>query len=259
MNHELWDDPKLAETVVAAFEDANQDVRERAYWTAGFLQAQDARDDLLAVLDGDAAAAEKAAAAVALAKFEDPTEDSIDAVEALLDTHDSPDARVGALRALGLMGEDARPAVESIIEATESDDESVMLHAYWALRKIRGEKARTYVRGVIESDLSGRERCAAYDAMKLVATREDVLWARKAYRDASIDQACEPVVWWDNGQGKHYILWNDSFREKVLKIIANTAAVEYEDFFQRVVNDPSEDWRIREVASAVLKQIDKAR
>ncbi|MGM0555123.1 MAG: HEAT repeat domain-containing protein [Myxococcota bacterium] len=259
MNHELWEDPKLGDTVVATFDDPNQEVRERAYWTAGFLQAEDARDDLLSILESDKPASEKAAAAIALAKFEDPTDPSISAVQDLLSTSDSPAARVGALRALGLMGDKARPTVPSIIDATKSDDESVMIHAYWALRKIRGEQARLYVREVIESGVTGRERCAAYDAMKLVATHEDVLWARKAYRTASVDKACEPVVWWDNGQDKHYILWNDSFREKVLKIIANTAAVEYEDFFQRVVNDPGEDWRIREVASAVLKQIDKAR
>jgi hypothetical protein len=259
MNHELWDDPELAETVVAAFDDPNQKVRERAYWTAGFLQAKQARADLLAVLDADASAAEKAAAAVALAKFDKANERTLDAVESLLNSSEEPAARIGALRSLGLMGTDARPAVESVIQATKSDDERVMIYAYWCLRKIRGEKARDYVRQVIETDPTGKKRCAAYDAMKLVATKQDVLWARKAYRDASVEKACEPVIWWDNGQDKHYILWNDSFREKVLKIIANTAAVEYEDFFQRVVNDPSEDWRIREVASAVLKKIDEAR
>ena len=157
------------------------------------------------------------------------------------------------------MGDAARPVVESVIDRTNSENERVMIHAFWALRKIRGQEARQHVKDVIASNPQGRRRCAAYDAMKLVATKQDTLWARKAYRTASIDKACDPVVWRDNGQGKHYILWNDSFREKVLKMIANTAAFEYEDFFQRVVNDPSEDWRIREVASSVLKKIDKAR
>mgnify|MGYP006291477485 CR=1 FL=1 len=259
MNHELWDDEQLAETVIAAFDDPDEKVRQRAYWTAGFLQATQSRDKLLGVIEGDAPPPEKAAAAIALAKFDDPNARSIEAVATLLDNSDAAEAKVGALRALGLMETDAQPVVDTVIDATKSDDEGVMIHAYWALRKIRGERARDYVRGVIESEPSGRERCAAYDAMKLVANKKDVLWAKKAYRDASVDKACKPVVWRDNGQGKHYILWNDSFREKVLKIIANTAAMEYEDFFQRVVNDPSEDWRIREVASAVLQKIDDAR
>ena len=46
MNHDLWDDPKLAETVIEAFEDPSTEVRQRAYWTAGFLQTTEARPAL---------------------------------------------------------------------------------------------------------------------------------------------------------------------------------------------------------------------
>jgi HEAT repeat protein len=257
MNYEIWEIDALQETVVDVFDDPNPEVRQRAYWTAGHMKVLDAQGELIAVLEGDQSPADKQAAAVALAKIDEP-KTSRGALEALARRAEDPTVQVGALRGLGLL---AQPeSIETIIPLTKSDDEEVMTHAYWALREIGNKDARPYVKEVLESNPQGIERCAVYDTMKLVATDEDVTWARREFQRSERKATeskddCEHVVWTDHDKEQYYIVYGDSFREKLIKIVANTDAFEHREWFQRLVNDPAEPWRIREVANEVLRQI----
>lgn len=260
MNYELWELPALQRIVMDAFDDPNAEVRQRAYWTAGLMKAVDAEDKLIAVLDSDASPADKAAAAVALGKIGDaPT--SRKPLEALATEASSPTAKVGALRGLGLLGR--QESVAPLIELTKSDDQDVMIHAYWALRKIGSKKARPYVKQVIDSNPAGLKRCAVYDTMKMVATKADVLWARREFQRVDSGQKkgddCEHVVWTDHDKEQYYIVYGDSYREKLVKIVANADAFNHREWFQRLVNDPNEPFRIRQVATEVLRQIKESR
>ncbi|QDG52906.1 hypothetical protein FIV42_19815 [Persicimonas caeni] len=260
MNYEIWELPALKQTVVAAFDDPNAEVRQRAYWTAGLMKIIGAQDKLIDVLEGEASAADKHAAAIALGKIDDP-QTSLEPLETLARDADAPDAQVGALRGLGLLANEA--SVEAILPLTESEHDQVMTHAHWALRKIGSKKARAHIRKIIDSEPTGLERCAAYDTMKLVATEEDVMWARRQFqRTQSGEEAgegdCEHVIWTDYDNEQYYIVLGDSFREKLIKIVANTDAFKHREWFQRLVNDPAEPWRIREVADEVLRQIKEA-
>lgn len=256
MNYELWELEGVQDTVIGAFDDSNQEVRERAYWTAGHIELEDAQSELLPVLDSDAEASEKAAAAVALGKLGRP--DAVyEPLEALALESQKTEAKVGALRGLGLL-EDER-VVDDVAELLDHDDREVMLHAYWALREIGSEKARPYIREKIDSGLEGIERCAAFDALKLTATDDDMTWARREFqRIDDSEDSCEHKIWTDRDDEQFYIVYGDSYPVKLIKIVANNAAHEYEDWFQQLVNDTSRPWRTREVADQVLRQIDES-
>lgn len=266
MNYELWELPALQDTVVEAFDDPNAEVRQRAYWTAGHMKVVAAQDKLIAVLDGEADPADKQAAAVALGKIKDPNT-SREPLEHLAREAKAPQAQLGALRGLGLLAQE--PSVDVILPLIKSSDEEVMIHAYWALRQIGSKKARAPIKEVIDAEPSGLERCAAYDAMKFVAHDEDVMWARRQFQrtpalpetgdDDQSHSDCEHKIWTDHDNEQYYIVLGDSFREKLIKIVANTAPYEHREWFQRLVNDPAEPWRIREVADEVLRQIKEAK
>ncbi|MFW5968656.1 MAG: HEAT repeat domain-containing protein [Persicimonas sp.] len=256
MNYELWELEGIQQTVLDAFDDSDQEVRERAYWTAGHIELEDAQGDLLAVLDSEAEADEKATAAIALGKMGRP-DVVYEPLEELALESEKTDAKVGALKGLGLLEDDR--VIEDIAPLLDHDNQEVMLHAYWALREIGSEEARPYIRDKIDSDLEGIERCAAYDALKHTATDDDMTWARRQFQRIEDDEdACEHKIWTDLDDEQYYIVYGDSYPVKLIKIVANTAAYEYEDWFQQLVNDTSRPWRTREVADQVLRQIDEA-
>jgi hypothetical protein len=130
-----------------------------------------------------------------------------------------------------------------------------MTHAFWALRQIGSEKARDPVRAVIDEDPPLTRRCAAFDTLKKVATQKDMMWARRHYQRLDYEESCPLKVWTERDGSKHYIVLDDSFKEKVLKIVANEAAADYQDWFQRIINDPDANYRLREVANEVLRQL----
>lgn len=265
MNYEIWELPALRQTVIDAFDDPDAEVRQRAYWTAGHMKIVGAQERLIAVLDGDASPTDKQAAAVALGKIEDPNT-SRAPLEKLARQAKDPAAQVGALRGLGLLAKEE--SVDAILPLLASDDDEVMTHAHWALRKIGSKEARPHIKKIIDSEPTGLERCATYDTMKFVASEEDVMWVRRQFQrtpapkvdgEGEGEADCEHKIWTDHDKEQYYIVLGDSFREKLIKIVANTAPYEHREWFQRLVNDPAEPWRIREVADEVLRQIKEAK
>lgn len=261
MNYELWKRPGLKEVVHQAFEDPDQRVRERAYWTAGLLKIIGAQPALIAVIEGDAAPGEKKEAAVALGKIDDP-EISRAPLETLAAQNADPETTVGALRGLGLLAR--KDSLQIAMDLSDSSDESVMIHALWVIRQIGDtEKARPLVKKGIADGPTGNRRCALYDTLKMVATPEDVLWAKRQFQTTNPElpesSECEFVVWTDYDESKYILVYGDSYREKLMKIIANADAFAEKDWFQLQVNDPELPFRLRQVGTAVLRQIEEAK
>ncbi len=260
INYELWDLPALQQIVVGAFDDPSPKVRQFAYWTAGKMKDTDAQPKLLAVLRSSASAEDKKAAAIALGKIGEP-QASREALEALARGAHEPGAKVGALRGLGLLA--SAKSVDTILPLTHSPNEQVRIHAFWALRKIGSKKARPLVKKVIAAHPHGVERCAAYDTLKLVANKDDVLWARRQFQRFDSGQEkgndeCKHIVWTEPDKTQHYIVYGNSYREKLIKIVANADASHHRQWFQRLINDPAEPFRIRQVANEVLRQLKEA-
>jgi hypothetical protein len=255
INYYLWDREGVQTLVTDTFDDSNADVREMAAWSAGRMEMQSARTSLIDVLEEDASAEVRAEAATALGKLGiEPR--ARKTLERTLNRTDSSTVRIGVLRGLGLMG--APDSVDAITPFFESSNETVAIHAFWAIRKIGSSDAREAVRAVIDGEPSFVRKCAAYDALKKVAVDRDVLWARRQFQTTDGSEECEERAWQERDDTKHYILVGDTFRVKLIKIVANHAAFEHQDWFQRIVNDDNEPWRVREVANEVIRQIKDA-
>ena len=251
-NFQLWTNPKVQQIVLDGFGDPAPEVRAWAAWAAGKMKIQRARPALIELVEGDSAPGVVADAATALGKLGSEAE-ARRAITARLAAAEDPTTMVGALRGLGLMG--SPEAVEAILPHIDAEDEQVMTHAFWALRLIGSEKARDPVRAVIDAEPSLTKRCAAFDTLKKVATDEDLMWARRQYQRLDYQESCPLRVWTERDGSKHYIVLDDSFKEKVLKLVANEAAADYKDWFQRIINDPDANYRLREVANEVLRQL----
>lgn len=251
-NRTNWSNPEVQAVVVDAFDDPSPDVRSMAVWSAGEMDIQSATDRLISTMSEDDSPEVRGRAAIALGKL-GLYPKSRKAIESVLDDADQPEAIVGALRGLALM--ESADSVPVILPFIEHDDEQVMLSAFWALRNIGSERARDAVREVIDGDPSHLRKCAAWDTLKKVATDDDILWARRMYQQDDLGPPCEMRVWEEPHNTSHRILVGDTFHEKLIKIVANEAGVEYRDWFQRIVNDPSAPGRLREVASEVIGQI----
>lgn len=253
VNFQLWKDEQVQQIVVDGFDDPAPEVRAIAVWGAGKMELMSARTDLIELLRSDESPTVVGSAATALGKLGLQTE-ARRALEETLQSTDSPTVRVGVLRGLGLM--EANTSVDAILPYLKADDEQTMIHAFWALRKIESEKARPAVRKIVDQqDVPFLKRCAAYDALKKVASGKDILWAKRKFQIGKFDKECPLKVWKERDGTKHRLVIDDSFREKLIKIIANEAAPDHKDWFQRIVNDPNEETRIREVASEVLRQL----
>jgi hypothetical protein len=251
-NRPNWSRPDVQAVVTDAFDDPTPEVRSMAVWAAGEMNIQSATDRLIEVMKEDPAAEVRGRAAIALGKL-GLYPKTRKAIESVLKEAEAPEAIVGALRGLGLMA--SADSVSAILPVIDSDHEDVMLSAFWALRQIGSERARDAVRAVIDSDPSHLRKCAAWDTFKMVASDKDILWARRMYQKDDLGPPCEMRVWEEPHNTSHRILVGDTFHEKLIKIIANEAGVEYRDWFQRIVNDPSAPGRLREVASEVIGQI----
>lgn len=254
-NFPLWSNKDVQQLVLDGFEDPDPSVRAMAVWSAGKIELDRARDRVVEILD-DPSPKVGAAAAVTLGKLTRSVR-TREAVEATLDSAESAERRIGALRGLGLMRSER--SAEVVVPLLEADDEEVMIHAFWALRRIGSESVRPTIREIIDGDPPKRKLCAAFDTLKKVATDEDILWAKRKYQSGEFPPPCEERRWTERDGTMRRILIGDSFRVKLLKVVANEAAPEHRDWFQRIVNDPKADDRHREVASDVLRQLDQVR
>lgn len=251
-NFQLWDEPEIRSVVRDALDDPSPEVRTTAAWATGRMDLQSARSPLVELVTNDENADVRAAAATALGKL-GPDREARQTLESVLETRPDPETVRGALRGLGLM--ESADSVDAVVPLLDADDESLWVHAFWTLRKIGSDRARDAVWSVIQSNPSGTRKCAAYDTFKTVATQDDVLWARRQYQSSNFETECEERVWEERHGTVHRLLIGDSFREKLLKIVANQAARDHRDWFQRITNDPSAPDRLRQVANEVLRQI----
>ncbi|MEZ4461265.1 MAG: HEAT repeat domain-containing protein [bacterium] len=250
MNFQLWERPGIQELVRSHLSDPDPDVQQAAVFCAGLMHMTDDAATLM-MLAKQATPAVRAEAAVALGKF-----GSEDRARLLLESMLSdPDAvaRQGAFRGLALMKSPlSLPALFPYFDATDLD---TRLLAYWVARVIQDPDARQPLRAKLEKPLDLNEKCAVLDALKMVATKEDVLWARLQFTSAPKDVRCEPIVWEERDETQHYVTYSDTLRVKYLKIVANADSKGQVEWFERIIRDKEEEPYAREVANEVLKRL----
>lgn len=262
---ELWENQKVREIVVDSLDDPNAEVREQAAWNAGAMKIESAREELMRMVrdtGGDPSA--RAEAAIALGRLA-PSSEAREAIESALGDARTPELQLGLIRALGVMADPASfGALKPYLGAPEKEeDEALMIYAIWAAQETRSPAVRDYLLAELEPEQGeapeGRRLCALLDAMKMVATSEDIIWARKRFISTPKEVSCVRVVWEERDERRQTILFSDSLRTKYMKVVANSGeAAKYRAWFQRIVNDTSEPWGVREQGSLIIKQLNQA-
>jgi hypothetical protein len=256
MNFELWDVQGVQDLVVDHLDDPDPETRRVAIWNTGEMDIGEARDALIAIVeDPDQQTETRAVAAEALGKLGN-REKPRHALEKLLSSTTEDRLLVAALRGLALMKSPL--SIEAALPLTRSDNEEVMLHALWVLRNSGEPSIRKMLHEELDKDPKGKRRCALLDTLKMVATDEDVTWARRQFSRVDPEADCEPVIWRERNDRQHYVSYSDTFRVKYLKIVANATGGEHRAWFERIVADPEQPWRVREVASEIVKRLDEA-
>lgn len=257
MNFDLWEVPGVRQLVIEHLDDPDLEVRRIAVWNTGEMGIVDARGRLLAIVAGvSEPTVLRAESAEALGKLGLDNE-ARTALEAELARSTDPRLQVGLLRGLALMKSPL--SIDVALPLTSAENDEVMLHAFWVLRNSGEPRLRPMLHEELSKEPDGQRLCALLDALKMVATPEDVTWARRAFDRVDAEAGCEPVVWTERDDQRHYVLYSDSFRVKYLKIVANASGGEHRAWFERIVADPDQPWRVREVAAEIVKRLDESR
>ena len=255
MNFELWPMPAIQKLVMQHLDDPDEQTRLTAIWNAGEMEIVSARDELRQiVVDTDAAPVVRAAAAESLGHLGIDDEARL-ALQAQLQSSAQP-VVIGALRGLALMKSPL--SVDAVLPLTMSDDVQVRLHAYWVLRNSGEPKLRDMLHERLKANPDAQTQCALLDTLKMVATADDVTWARRMFDRTDPEADCEPVVWDERNERRHYVLYSDTLRVKYLKVVANGSGGEQRAWFERIVADPEQPWRVREVAAEIVKRLDES-
>lgn len=253
LNHRLWERDGLRQLVVDSIDDDDESVRQRAIWTAGIMEILRARHRLRELATDDQTdGATRADAAFSLGRLGNRSA-SRNTLEQLLDPSHPAQVRIGALLGLGVMG-DAR-TVDAILALIDDDDLEVATHAFWALARIGSDRARDPVAEIIETSEHGPRRCAALEALKLVATEDDVDWARREFRRADADEECEEIIFEEPDERFHRIVWGEPVRIKWLKTVGNTDPYAHRRWLERLVVDPEETDHAKFVANEILREM----
>lgn len=255
----LWTRPGIRALVRRSLrEEQDPEVLSWAAWNAGSMKIEETRPELLAlVTDPARPEAARVEAAQALGRLgADPQSEQ--ALSTLLDDP-SHTLQLTALRAMALM-QQIGPHAQRLQTMSQGDDPELVEYALWALREAKPEGLRAWLREQLATPelTPGVRRCALLDALKMTSTAEDVDWARLQYVREEPEERCEAVQWDERDERRHTILFGDTTRVKLLKIVANAGGVvKHPEWFRRIAQDDNEPQHARELAATVLQQADR--
>ncbi|RAL23117.1 hypothetical protein DL240_09550 [Lujinxingia litoralis] len=252
INNRIWERPALHTMIVDALDDPDDQVRQRAAWTAGALNVDRADEALIALATDHSDIGTRAQAAYALGKLP-RSEKNRTTLEALIAADQPTEVRLGAFRGLASLADPF--AVPAILPHIDDPADEVAAYAYWALARIGSPEARQQVKKRVETLPHGARRCAALEAFKMVSTKDDTIWARRSFQRVDPELFCEPLTFQEPDERIHHVVWGESVRLKWLKTVGNTDPFSHQDWLVRLVNDPEQDVRTRDVADEILRQM----
>lgn len=249
MNYTLWTRPRIEELIEEHLVDIDDATAAGAIWLAGHLSLEHLRPKLILVTrEGGPLAKQEALHSLGKLGTHEEARTRLEELAAL-----DSELQISALRGLALM---ASPlSYDTAIGLVRSPQEEIRIHALWVVRSVGDARARVVIRSRLDAEVSDVERCALLDALKMVATEEDVTWARLKFNETPMNETCPPLIWEERNEKQHYVTYSDSIRVKYLKIVANADAKSHLDWLRRLVNDREEEDHVREVANEVLKRL----
>jgi hypothetical protein len=247
--------------VVVALGDPDAEVQGWAIWVAGKLQLVEAAPALRAMVRSESLSDEvRARAAESLGQLGD--EEGANLMASLLvGSVGRDELALGLLRGLGLArlpGTAAEIARFLNVEPVE-----IRAHAYWALGRTGNTRFRDSLLEAVSSS-DDQDRCFAAEALKYMATRDDLVNAHTLFATAPMTP-CQGVTWvsryhWDEDQDTRLeIVVEESLRAKFLKMVFAAGGASERDFFAAVANDMDEPEEIRALARELALRIDHQR
>ena len=259
LNSEIRDIPELRERTLELVNDESDEVRGWAMWLVGELRMIEASRPLQRiVLDETVPDTVRARAAEALGYLR--SRDAADMMaELLTGAFGRDELAVGLLRGLGL-AQHASTA-QQIAPLLNVEPYEIRGHAFWALGHTRNGAYREDMFQLIDEG-NDLDECLAAEALKYLATEDDLVEAHARFATASLF-ACPEVVWesphhWDDERTfMAPIVVGESVRAKYLKVIRTAGGIGERDFFATVANDASQPDEIRALARELALLIDQ--
>lgn len=259
LNSEIRDIPELRERALGLVDDDSDEVRGWAFWLVGELRMIEASRPLQRIVADEAVSDPvRARAAEALGYLR--SRDAADTMaELLTGSFGRDELAVGLLRGLGLAQQAS--TAEQIAPLLNVEPYEIRGHAFWALGHTRNGAYRDMMFELIEIG-DELDQCLAAEALKYLATEDDLVEAHARFATASMF-SCPEVLWesphhWDDERTfAAPIVVGESVRAKYLKVIRTAGGVGERDFFATVANDSSQPQEIRLLARELALLIDQ--
>ncbi len=261
LHAEVQDEPLVRVRIVELLADPDEEVQGWAFWLVGELQIVEATQDLLAIVSDEAnSEIRRARAAEVLGLLR--SRQGADVMAGLLrESFGRSELAIGLLRGLGLgRYEASAPAIADFLHVEPYD---IRAHAFWALGYTGNQSYRSNLTEFLESE-DQVEQCLAAEALKFLASEDDLLDAHVRFADAEMF-ACPPLIWtgpyhWDENRSFQFpIVVDESLKAKFLKVIRTAGGPEERDFFATVANDELQPDEIRALARELALLIDRGR
>jgi len=246
----LWNDPRVVASLRKELDSGHPELEQWAAWGAGQMSLRSLYEPLLArMTDTHATTATRGAAAIALGKLRDPR--AWPALQAFLQQNlaDEP-LTIDALRAIAVarapeFGEQVRPLVKD-------PRPLVRAYAFYALQQLADPDAHDMLLAIYKNG-EPQDRCGALEALKFIATHDDVQHLKDTFvLLADDDPSCQEVLWIEPNDTKHKIIWNETHRVKLLKAVWNASHGDETEWYATLAMDKQMVWPVRAQAADLI-------
>lgn len=246
----IWNDPRVVASLKKELDSGHPELEAWAAWGVGQMSLRSLFEPVLARLqDEKAAPTTRGAAAIALGKLRDPR--AWPALIAFLDEHRADEAlTIDALRGMAMSrAADFGPHIRPFVE---DERPAVRAHAFYALQQVVDPASHDMLFEIYR-DGEPQDRCGALEALKFVATRDDVQRLKDTFLLLSDDDPkCEEVLWIEPNEDKHKIIWAETHRVKLLKAVWNAAHGDETEWYQTIAIDKQMPWPVRAQAADLI-------
>jgi HEAT repeat protein len=256
---QLVGDPQIAEALGRVIE-APGPAREWAAWSAG-VRGDKGLKDHLAELLRTGKPRERAAAALSLARLEDPR-----LLRLVIDAFPGAgDVRTDLLIAVGMLGKrdkvtgaadlaEAGVFVAQQLESGELGNEATLV-AIWALGQLEAPEGLPYLKTLMAKGVGVEAQCTALEALGQIGSAESSDWLVAMIDKADKSARCPEVVARDFTGHEVLVCGGINLVERIVREIANIGDRQARPVMERLANDESHSKTVRKMAAEIAFQM----
>jgi len=261
LREQSWQNESLHAHIADLVDDDDPRVQAMAAYVAGRLDVVSAADGILEAFRHSDDDTVRADAAMALGRLE--WEKSVAYTANALRSPDLSEAvALGILRGFSFsQDERAGSSVMVLLEscATKSPPQAcskeVVEAAFYALRKMKHEAGRSVAMSYLRSERELEERCAAADALRYIATGDDIPELQRAFSEVTPDDECAYAQWRYHEEKAIDVTEKEPLRAKLLRAIGNRKIFETYEWIWAVGADEKENDTTRKVAEQYAREM----